>query len=251
MPTPERPTVSRLHAASPRGLADERAFALRLAAVLVAAALLLAIPLAQAATYKYVDENGKVHYTDKLPTEGTKGGSVLDKQARPIKKIESPPSAADIRAREAEEEQKRLTARANEEIARRDRALISSYTTEGELDLARSRSLATIDSQLESATGYVQQLGKRRDELAKRKAALDGKPMPAAMERELEGTDSELEKTLALIEQKRKERQGVVARYDNDRARWRELKAISDANAAAAAASASAKPVHPAAQLKK
>jgi hypothetical protein len=239
-----RPAVSRPSAAS---LRDERAFVLRLSAVLVAAALALAVPLVQAATYKYVDENGKVHYTDKLPTEGTKGGAVLDKQARPIKKIEAPPSAADIRAREAEEEQKRLTARANEEIARRDRALLSSYTTEGEIDLARSRALATIDSQLESATAYVQQLGKRKEELARRRAALEGKPMPPALERELEGTDSELEKTGALIEQKKKERQAVVARYDNDRARWRELKAITDANAAAAAANAASKPVHPAA----
>ena len=59
--------------------------------------------------------------------------------------------------------------------------------------------------------------------------------MPVALEREFEGNDSELEKTAALIEQKRIERAGVVARYDADKARWRELKSISDINAAAAA----------------
>jgi hypothetical protein len=230
-----------------RALRFDRSGALRataIAATLVAIAM--SMPAARSATYKWVDENGKVHYTDKIPTEGVgRGGTVLDKQARPVKKIEAPPSLADIRAREADDEQKRLTAKQNEEIARRDRALISSYTTEEEIDLARTRSLGTIDSQLESATAYVQQLNRRKDDLGKRKAALEGKPMPPALEREVESTDSELEKTTALIDQKRRERQGVVARYDADRARWRELKSIADANAAAAAANP--RPAHPAA----
>ena len=55
-----------------------------------------------------------------------------------------------------------------------------------------------------------------------------------ALEREFEGNETELEKTAALIEQKRRERAAVVARYDADKARWRELQSIADANAAAA-----------------
>ena len=164
-----------------------------------------------------------------------KGSTVLDKQARPLKKIDPAATPEQVRAREAEEENRKLTAKANEEIARRDRALVASYTTEGEIDLARSRALGTIDAQIESSVAYTQQLTKRREDLEKQKSKLAGKPMPVALEREFEGNDSELEKTTALIEQKRRERAGVVARYDNDKARWRELKSISDSNAAAAA----------------
>ena len=44
---------------------------------------------ARAATYKWVDEKGVTHYTDKMPTEAAgKGSTVLDKQARPVKKID-------------------------------------------------------------------------------------------------------------------------------------------------------------------
>ena len=249
---PKGKTVSRRsHPSTSRAIRFEGNDALRLVAIASATALAVALSIApaRAATYKWVDENGKVHYTDKLPTEGVgKGGTVLDKQARPVKKIETPPTLAEIRAREAEDEQKRLMAKQNEEIARRDRALVSSYTTEDEIDLARSRSLGTIDSQLESALAYVHQLARRKDELVKRKAA-EGKPLPPALERELEGAESELEKTSALIDQKRKERQAVVARYDADRARWRELKAISEANAAAIASTP--KPRPPATQARK
>jgi uncharacterized protein DUF4124 len=225
---------------------DPRAFVIAALAAALALALVGSLSPARAATYKWVDDKGVVQYTDKIPPEAVnKGSTVLDKQARPVKKIDPAATAEQVRAREAEEENRRLTAKANEVTARRDRALISSYTTESEIDLARSRSLGTIDAQLESSLAYTQQLTMRREELEKQKSKLAGKPMPAALEREFEGNDSELEKTAALIEQKRSERAGVVVRYDADKMRWRELKSISDTNAAAAA---SATPrVHPAA----
>lgn len=215
-------------------------------ALLVAAAAWWSLP-AKSATYKWVDEKGVVHYTDKLPPEiASKGGTMLDKQARPVKRIEPAPSPEQVRAREAEEEQRRQLAKANEETARRDRALMASYTTEAEIDLARSRALGTIDAQIESSNAYLQKLGKSKDELARRRAALGDKPMPPALEREIEGTESELAKTVALLDQKKKERQSVLVRYDTDRARWRELKSIADANAAAAAMAAEkSRPTHP------
>jgi len=199
------------------------------------AALWLASP-AKAATYKWVDEKGVVHYTDKIPTEAVnKGSTVLDKQARPLKKIEPAATPEQIRAREAEEEQRKLLAKVQEEMSRRDRALLASYTNEAEIELARSRALLTIDSQIQSAQAYVTLLVRRKEELDKRRAALGDKPMPVALEREFEGTDSELGKQTVLIDQKQRERAIVIAKYDADKVRYRELRAIAESNAAAAA----------------
>jgi hypothetical protein len=215
-----------------------------LSALVVALAMSLYVPAARGATYKWVDEKGVVHYTDKIPADAVnKGSTVLDKQARPVKKIEPALTPEQRAARDAEDESRRLSAKAQEETARRDRALISSYTTEAEIELARSRALGTIDAQIESSQAYTATLVRRRTELDQRKASLGGKPMPAALEREFESNESELAKTAELIEQKRRERSTVVARYDSDRMRWRELKAVADANAAAAAASP--KSTHP------
>jgi hypothetical protein len=211
-----------------------------------AASLVVALSFAGAArgaTYKWVDEKGVVHYTDKIPPEAVnKGSTVLDKQARPTKRIDPALTPEQRRAREAEEEQRRIAAKAQEEIARRDRALIASYTTEAEIELAKSRALATIDAQLDSSRAYFAQLDKRKAELGKRRDALAEKPIPHALERELEGNTFELAKTGKLIEQKSKERAATVARYDADKARWKELRAIADANAAAAPAQAVAAP---------
>lgn len=203
-------------------------------AALVAATAATVATHARATTYKWVDEKGVVHYTDKIPADAVnKGSTVLDKQARPVKKIDPALTPEQIRAREAEEEQKRLASRLGEEIARRDRALVASYTTEAEIDLARTRSLNTLDAQIESAQAYVASLRKRKDELEKRKAALGDQQMPVALERELEGASTELGKQARLIELKQSERAAVIAKYDADKARWRELRAISEATEAA------------------
>lgn len=219
---------------------------LALAALAAGVTIAAAVP-AKAATYKWVDEKGVVHYTDKIPTEAVnKGSTVLDKQARPLKKIDPALTPEQIRAREAEEERKRNLARTQEELGRRDRALLASYTTEAEIDLAQTRALGTIDSQIESSRSYTALLLKKKEDLNKRRVALGDKPLPVALEREIEGTESELGKQAVLIGQKQRERAVVVAKYEADKVRYRELRAVAEAEANAAAAAASAAKPHPA-----
>ena len=69
----------------------------------------------RATTYKWVDDQGVVHYTDKLPPEAVNKGSVeLNKQGVPIKKIEPALTPEQRRARDAEEERARQVAKARD-----------------------------------------------------------------------------------------------------------------------------------------
>ena len=121
-------------------------------------------------TYKWVDEKGIVHYSDHMPNEAlTKGGIVLDKQGRPVQKIEAPLTPEQRSAKAAEEERQLLTRREREDRARRDRALLQSYTTEEDIDIARGRALATIVAQVKSAEIYTEELSRRQEELVKQK----------------------------------------------------------------------------------
>ena len=213
--------------------------------MLVALALALA-PLARATTYKWVDDHGVVHYTDKMPPEAIDKGRVeLNKQGIPVKKVDPAPSIEQRRAVQAEAERLKETSKEREATERRDRALLQSYTSESEIDLARSRALATIDSQLQSSQAYLAQLTRRRAELDSKKTALGDKPSPPALERELESIQSELAKHEAFVSEKKQEVANVTARYDSDKQRWRELRAIADANAAAAAGVSSAQTARP------
>jgi hypothetical protein len=208
-------------------------------------AALAAVALAPAALaqalYKWTDEKGNVHYTDKAPE--TPGGTVLDKQGREVRKIEPPPTPEQLRAREAEEERLRAAVKEQESAARRDRALLSSYTMESEIDLAKARAAATLESQIQSAQAYLAQLTKRKQELDARKARFGDKPIPTQLEHDSAVIDSEYAKNSDLVAQKRRELAQMVARYDADKQRWRELKAIESANSAAQAANRPPAPV--------
>jgi Domain of unknown function (DUF4124) len=187
---------------------------------------------ARAATYKWVDEKGIVHYSDKMPPDAVNRAHVeLDRQGRQVTKIDRALTPEEIRARAADADRQRQEAKEQEIVARRDRALLASYTREEDLDLARARALTTIDGQMQSARVYAAALTKRQQELNDLKQASGSKGAPPAVERELESVDSELAKTNALIEAKRQESLGVAAKYDTDKQRWRTLKANADAAA--------------------
>lgn len=209
------------------------------ALALFAAAALLAAGPSRAAMYKWVDEKGVVHYSDKMPPEAVDKASVqLNKEGVPIKKVDKALSPEQRRAIEQEEVRQRQIAKQQEEIARRDRALVASYTSEAEIDLARNRSMQTINNSIASSLAYTEQLNLRKAEAEAKKAQLQGKPLASTIDRELESIDTELARQAELVAQKKREAAAVEAKYDADKARWRELvaaKTIAEPAAAAAA----------------
>jgi hypothetical protein len=212
--------------------------------IVLAAALAAGPPLALAATYKWVDDKGVVHYTDKIPPDQVDKGNVqLDKHGVPIRRTDPAPTAEQKRAKAEQEARDKQLAKERELIDRRDRALLSTYTMESEIDLARRRALSTIDQQIQSSTAYTTQLTKRRDELEARKKALKEQAVPPVLERELGNLETELARQADLVAAKQKEILLVNVRYDADLKRWRELRAATEAqmNATALKAAAEAK----------
>jgi len=205
------------------------------AAVLLAGALIAAAAPAWAVTYKWTDEKGVVHYTDKMPPEAINKGNVqLNKQGVPIKKTDPALTPEQRRAQESEEARRREVAKEAAERARRDRALQSSYTTEDEIDLAKKRALSTIDAVVQSARAYGDQLGKRKREAESKKASYGSGPVPPALERELEAVNRELARQTDLFDLKKREREAVIVKYDAEKQRWRELIAPKGGGAAQA-----------------
>ena len=115
---------------------------LRVIAKLTASSLLalgLLAPAAQAAMYRWVDARGQVHYGDTLPDTYQKSGAAeLGKQGQVVKRTLSEDERRATAAREAEELGKR---RAATDQARQDRALLSSFSSVEEIDLAEERAL--------------------------------------------------------------------------------------------------------------
>jgi Domain of unknown function (DUF4124) len=213
------------------------------AATCFAACLALAaLPAAATGVYKWTDDQGVVHYSDQMPPDAVnKGSAVYDKQGRQLKKIEPAPTPEQVKAKEAEDERQRVIAKTQADKARRDLALVHSYTSEEEIDFARNRALQAVDSQLKSAEAYDADLTKRQQQLTKDKAAFGTKPVPAALDNELASVTDEIARQEKVLAQRRSEIAAINAKYESDKVRWRELR-TDQRPAATAAPSASATP---------
>ncbi|HQS98658.1 MAG TPA: DUF4124 domain-containing protein [Thiobacillus sp.] len=110
----------------------------RTASSLLALAL-LAAGAVQAGMYRWVDSNGRVHYSDTLPPTYQKSGAAeMNKQGLVIKRTQS---EAERQAEAARQAELARTKTEQDRQAQLDRALTQTYTTEAEIDLARDRAL--------------------------------------------------------------------------------------------------------------
>ena len=232
----ERPGIVTAHphsstrrARSERAAARETArfpVAFGLLSVLTLAAFLIAFATnARAALYKWTDERGVVHYSDQMPADAVNRANIeLSRQGLTVRKTEQArPVTHAAPKSDTEQQQMRDAERAKLLAARRDRALLESYASEGEIDLSKSRALATIDGQIQSAQAFIAQIKKRRDELEAKATTYGARPVPGEIKREIETIDVELNRQNTFVAGKQKESAATAARYDADKQRFREL----------------------------
>ncbi|MDR1529379.1 MAG: DUF4124 domain-containing protein [Burkholderiales bacterium] len=184
--------------------------------------ILISVGMVSAAeTYKWTDENGVVHYSDKIPPSAQKSEkTVLDKQGREIKRIESA-AMFEQRQRQAEEDAKKQAQQRPSPKEYRDRALLFSYLSEEDIDLARDRALVVLDAQAQSMWAVIAQLEERQKSLLERKG--NGEALP---EGELESVKNDLSNRRNTVRRYMEEKSKITKKYDEDKKRWRELKAM-------------------------
>lgn len=184
--------------------------------------------------YRWVDSKGKVHYGDTIPPEYAKQGSAeMTKSGRIVK--ETPPAMTpeQIKARaEAEARDKEAKEKA-EEQKRRDKALLASYTTVDELDLAEKRNLEAVDLQIKSNELRIKSVQGRLDGLKKQAAnfAARKRPVPPDLDADIRQTQTEIDHLNGNITDANREKENLRNRFAADRKRYMELKGLTDAGA--------------------
>jgi hypothetical protein len=196
--------------------------------VAVAALALAVLPLEAAAqTYRCTSKEGKIYYGQTIPTPCI--GQVVEQlnaQGLVMRRI-MPTNAQpeeDPAAKEAEEKKKREQAAHAKEEARRNRALLATYTSAQEIDEARARALAEPTIRVAELETRVKELKKKQAALAKEQAAYTGgNRAPASLDEQIHNVDSELSLQLDLLTSKRRDIEGINTKYDEDKKRYIEL----------------------------
>ncbi len=196
---------------------------LKLIAVFIAG-IAFSFPVA-AKMYKWVDDKGTTHYGETIPPEyANKDRSELGESGRVIKKKEVL-TPEERRASEQAGAKKRADEEAALERKRRDKALVNTYSNEKEIDLARNRNLQqvearidSISSQLKMANDNLLAFQKEADALAKA-----GKKIHPSLQEDLKESQERLAKLQQDLEKAKAEKATLDARYDADKARYKEL----------------------------
>jgi hypothetical protein len=189
----------------------------------LAAALLLAGGTAQAQMYRWVDGNGRVHYSDTPPTTFQKsGGAEMSKQGVVIKRTQS---EAERRAEAERLEAEKQAQMERQKQAQLDRALTQTYTNEAEIDLARDRALEHHKLAIRGAEIRAEAVKATIADLKARIAAIEnaGKQVGPGLSEQLDQATRESLELKRTILNNEEAMQNVRDKYAADKARFKVL----------------------------
>jgi len=190
------------------------------------AALLAAFPLAaQADTYRCIAKDGKRYYGSIIPAE-CQGRPVelLNAQGLVVKRIDPEGAEKERLAKEASDARKRQEESAARESARRNQALLATYTSEKDIDDARARALAENIKATQQVASRIEELRKQQAGYQKDADQYKGKgEPPAGLQHDLKTAEADIRAQEQLLEVKKREADTINARYDDDKKRYSAL----------------------------
>jgi hypothetical protein len=208
--------------------------------MLLLCAAALAGPAAAQKLYKYTDANGKVVYTDKMPSESAgKPNEQLNRQGTVTKRNEGAMTSEQLAAKEADRKRKLDEDIAAKEEKRKNMALLNTYSSEQDISEARARALQANGEAVEEAQRKLADVRKRQQELAVEAEFFKKKPMPAQLKQDIQVNEAAIVSHTELLDKKKKEIEVINAKYEEDLRRYREL---VKSGVAAPVAAAQAKP---------
>lgn len=200
--------------------------------IILTATLALATSGASAAAklYKWVDDKGQVHYSETMPPEHKdKSSTELDRRGRVLKKNDAAIPSETAKLDDEGLARKRLEEKRLYEQRRRDSALINTYTTEAEIDVARDRNLSLptqaikgIEPRLKAAWARLEALKGQADALAK-----SGKTVPDALKEDILLEEKQVALFEGELRAKQTEATHIREKYDADKMRFRELSSVA------------------------
>jgi uncharacterized protein DUF4124 len=174
--------------------------------------------------YKCIDARGRVYYTQVPPPECLgRDTEILNKSGTLIRKTTRQPTPAEIQAREVERKKKLEENEKSREERRKNLALLNTYSSEKDIEDARTRALQEAQTAIEDTQKRITGAQKHQKDLETEKEFYVKKPMPLKLRQDIANTEIEIKNQTALLEVKKREINTVNAKYDEDKRRYIEL----------------------------
>ena len=202
--------------------------------IVTAITLCFLVPLASQAqetrTYRWVDDDGVVHYGDSIPPEfAEKPKQVLNEHGVTIQYLEGRKTEEQIEAERVARElevQMELQQRA-------DLALLATYATVGEITMHRDRRIELFQAQARVTELYLRNLRRRLDSLqndARQFKPYSSDPNAPTVDpdlvKEIKHTNMAIERHEINLKKYRSDEQQIIDRFEGDINRFMALKGL-------------------------
>lgn len=192
-------------------------------------------PAAQAALYRWVDEEGVVHYTDTLPpSQKDRGHTVINEEGIRMRTVPPAKTAEEVeRDREMERlrtQQERLV----EQQRAADRLLLRTFRTEDDILMARDGKIATLDVMVQVTRNNIRRqqewLAGLRAEAANLERA--GKPVTQRLRDGISKTERSIADGYETIVEREQQKEAIRENFERDLTRFRQLQDLPEGESA-------------------
>lgn len=177
--------------------------------------------------FRWVDDDGVVHYTDTIPpSKAQRKQEKLNETGRVVESIPKPKSVDELedetRLGKLKEEQKKLKI----EKEKRDRMLLAMYVSVEDIEYVRDERIATVDSAIEITKIRKSKFLKKLQDLdaSEQRFKDSGADAPQWLINSRDHYKEQISNVDAILEIKMKEKQGINKLFERDINRYIELK---------------------------
>lgn len=177
-------------------------------------------------TFRWVDEDGQVHYSDRVPPQYSKRErKEINEQGRTVKVYEAPKTPE----QKAEEQRLAIIEAARKKIAekrlRHDRTLLATYSSEEDMLLARDGKIAAVEALVQLTHRRIKSMQKRLLKLTDEAAEYErsGKKLPVGLQKQIANNRQQISQNENFVKDKEREMDDIRLQFDADIKRFNEL----------------------------
>lgn len=181
--------------------------------------------------YRWVDDDGVVHYGDSIPAEYAESEKqVLNDAGVTVGVLRGKKTPEEL----AEEKRQQELAQERELQRRADKALLATYLSIDEIEMHRDRRVELFQAQSRVTELYLRNLQRRLESLEEEAANYrpysedpDAPMIQPDLAADLNETRATIERHEANLERFQQDEDSIVARFDNDIDRFKALKGLN------------------------
>ena len=180
--------------------------------------------------YKWVDEDGHTHYSDKIPPKEVKRArSELDESGVTVDQVDAAKTPEQLR-REAEEERLRKEQqRLAEKQRQADRVLLRTFRTEDDILMTRNGQIQAVDTYIRVTQASIKRLKSTLDDMQQNAARLElsGQAISQRYLKDIDTKRQALKDAYQSIIDREEEKNRIRRSFAKDLKRFRELKQLA------------------------